>query len=355
MKGRIAFFCMISIMFCCISPFSVAAKNLDSSQPMSVNEFERYLNYTYSSAKTPMGEWELEHNCDENDSSDFPYDYWIQTDWSYTDWEDSFSPYDIEYSLKYTEEEKQKTKEILRNIQINIAKDAEKCFPGKKIEGGYWSGYYRYPSLKVGYNITCFLTWKNYEEADSWEDDYDNSYLDSFRWDPIVDDYDFTDGETFVDIYSGDYPIIFPENADRKNQHPQEDILFPQNPQESQTPQVSQNTDLVYQGIAYKGSIMFDTASYCMRPGDLYDIGVVMAGNASTKSLSVYSSRPGIATVSKLSSGNFRIVGISPGITYIVLEVWDNGKILNHYSVKIAVENNVVPHGQAARSKSYFN
>ena len=237
MKKRIVFFFMVSMMFCCVFPFSVAAKDSDSLQPMSVNEFERYLNYTDSSVKTPMGEWKLEHSCFENDSSLVPYDYWIQTDWSYIHWEDSFSPYDIEYSLKYTEEEKQKTKEILRNIQINIAKDAEKCFPGKKMEGGFHHGYYKYPLIGEGYERTCFLTWRNYESGYSWEiDQYHNSYLDSFRWDPIVDDYDFTDGQTFVDINSGDYPITFSENADQKNQHSQDDIPFPKNPQESQMP-----------------------------------------------------------------------------------------------------------------------
>ena len=119
----------------------------------------------------------------------------------------------------------------------------------------------------------------------------------------------------------------------------------------------------MYNGVTYKGSIMFDTVNYTMPTGpiagnstaNLYDIGVVMAGNANTKTLNVYSSRSGVASVGRLANGNYRITGISPGTTYIMLEVWDNGVMINHYSVKVDVVAGVSPHGQAARNRSYFN
>ena len=123
-----------------------------------------------------------------------------------------------------------------------------------------------------------------------------------------------------------------------------------------------ESTELIYvnpndnRAYLYKGSIMFDTVNYNMRPGDLYDIGVVMAGNANTKTLVVYSSRSGIASVSKLANGNYRITGLSNGTTYIMLEVWDNNQMINHYSVKVNVDSSLkAPYGQAARARSYFN
>ena len=125
----------------------------------------------------------------------------------------------------------------------------------------------------------------------------------------------------------------------------------------------SGNTELVYNGVTYQGSVMFDTVWYRMPSGpipgnstaNLYDVGVVMAGNAKTKTLKVYSSRTGIATVHGLANGNYRITGVSPGTCYIMLEVWDNGKMLNHYSVQIQVVDGISPYGQAGRLRSYFN
>lgn len=104
---------------------------------------------------------------------------------------------------------------------------------------------------------------------------------------------------------------------------------------------------------------MFDTKNYTMAPGDIYDIGVVMAGNANTKTLKVYSSRPGVATVSRLANGNYRITGVAADSqpTYIMLEVWEptTNTQINHYSVRVDVQNGVEQHGEAARNRSYFN
>lgn len=124
-----------------------------------------------------------------------------------------------------------------------------------------------------------------------------------------------------------------------------------------------ESTELTYDGRTYNGSIMFDTDWYVMPDGplpgyptaNLYDIGIVMAGNASEKELRVYSSRDGVAGVHKLPNGNYRVTGKSEGTSYIMLEVWDNGKMLNHYSVRISVQKGMWPYGQSARKRSYFN
>ena len=117
----------------------------------------------------------------------------------------------------------------------------------------------------------------------------------------------------------------------------------------------STNTDLIYNGVQYAGSVMIDTNTYTMAPGNIYDIGVVLAGNAYTKTINVYSSRTGIATVQRLANGNYRVTGKAPGTCYVVVDVLSGSTVLNHVSIRFDVAYNVTQHGQAARNRSYFN
>jgi|GEM_PF-1815353 len=154
----------------------------------SIADFIKYINIRYNEVDTPMGKWTLKHTISENDSSIFAYDYWIQTDWS------GCSPYDIKYSIKYDRTEKNKTIEILKDLQSKIANDAFKCFPNKKIMGGYYSGFYKYPNLKVGYESIRFLSWINYNYDLFNASDYYSTYVTGFHWFNLFDDYDFVEG-----------------------------------------------------------------------------------------------------------------------------------------------------------------
>lgn len=75
---------------------------------------------------------------------------------------------------------------------------------------------------------------------------------------------------------------------------------------------------------------------------------------AENKKLVVTSSRTGIASVTKLPNGNYRVTGIAPGITYIVFDVYDGGARLTHASIKVNVQNGASPGGLAGRTTSYF-
>jgi hypothetical protein len=110
------------------------------------------------------------------------FDININTDW------DGISPYDIEYSADYTDEEKENTKTALMEVQKAIYNDVINFFPDKKIEGGYLTSWYTLPSIQVGYNSITFLSWQNYINEGS----YDESSVDKFTWMPQYDDYDFT-------------------------------------------------------------------------------------------------------------------------------------------------------------------
>ena len=161
----------------------MSVSQVNTSETMTPQDFINYLNEAYTSIDTPMGTIQFTHICLQNNYEMYPYDYWIMTDWS------GVGVFDIEHSIRYTEEEKEETKEALRQVQKNIAADAEQYLPGMKIQGGYYTCFYRYPYLQLGFVSIRFLTWRNF----SGSYDYNQSYLDGFGWDATIDDYDFTD------------------------------------------------------------------------------------------------------------------------------------------------------------------
>lgn len=111
---------------------------------------------------------------------------------------------------------------------------------------------------------------------------------------------------------------------------------------------------LLPQATEKTGPITLNTRSYSMSPKNIYDIWVKLV-NAKDKTVKVYSSRNGIASVAKLKNGNYRISGIKAGVSYIIFEVYDkNGKMLTHASIKITVASGTKPHGEAVRAKRVF-
>ncbi len=116
------------------------------------------------------------------------------------------------------------------------------------------------------------------------------------------------------------------------------------------------------------GSIMLDTTSYTMAPGNIYDIGVtVKDGNNNTLSgaqvqqmvqngeLRVTDSRTGsIVNLVQLPNGNFRVTGRNEGTCYIVYEVIQNDEVVTHASVKMTVQNGAAQGGASTRDTSYW-
>ncbi len=112
-----------------------------------------------------------------------------------------------------------------------------------------------------------------------------------------------------------------------------------------------------------KGSIMLDTASYVMAPGNRYDIGALVrepSGRQLSASevrdlvsqgkLRVRDSRTGsIVDLQQLSNGNFRVTGKNAGTCWILYEIGGT-----HASVRIDVQNGARQHGSAVRNTSFF-
>jgi len=162
---------------------AVAKRTLVVSEKNDSKEkLVNYLNNNYSELETPLGTWYFEFEISENNININPHDYWIQTDWF------GVSPYDLKYSIKFSEEEKKNTIKLLAEFQKNVANLAFETLPNKKIKGGFYSSFYRYPSLKIGYDTTRFFTWANYKP---YYGDYDEVELDKFIWYDKINDYHF--------------------------------------------------------------------------------------------------------------------------------------------------------------------
>ena len=116
--------------------------------------------------------------------------------------------------------------------------------------------------------------------------------------------------------------------------------------------------NLTYNGCEYKGAITLDTRTYTMAPGNIYDIGVKLAGNASAKTRRMTSSRDGVASVRQLPNGNYRVTALRPGTTYLTYTIYnpkDEKTEITHASIKFVVAAGVKQGGVACRQTTYFN
>lgn len=153
------------------------------SQLHTVADLENYLNEHLRSCETPMGNYSLKFSVEQNSYSFNGWDIEIKTEGYYC-----VLPWaDISSSILYSDTEKQETLDIFRNLQRKIYEIADEVFPNKKLTGCYFSDWYKYPSLNVGYKTSRHLTWMNYD-AEGYSQDYDSTYITSFHWDSSKDD-----------------------------------------------------------------------------------------------------------------------------------------------------------------------
>lgn len=96
-------------------------------------------------------------------------------------------------------------------------------------------------------------------------------------------------------------------------------------------------------------TLTMDTRSYQMAPGNIYDFRAAVSGpGLQQEQVEVYSSRDGIAKVSRIAGTNkYRITGAREGVTYVMARI--NGV---HASIKVTVQKGVKQQGEACRSVS---
>ncbi|WP_434579208.1 stalk domain-containing protein [Thermoanaerobacterium thermosaccharolyticum] len=152
----------------------------------NANDLKTYLEQNYSSLDTSIGKTSFKFEIFENDSVLIPYDYWIATEFDPTFY------YDIKYSIKYTDDQKEKVKEELKDFQEKLAKDIISKLPNKKIQGGYYYSYYRYPNLQIDLVSFYYYSWTNYDEPDILTTDmkkiYESTKPSTFRWYTLLDE-----------------------------------------------------------------------------------------------------------------------------------------------------------------------
>lgn len=151
----------------------------------TLDSVEEQLNKRFSLVNIGIDTWKLSFEIDVNDRDFLCYDYWIQVEYHCN----NVDPSDLESSIQYSIEQKQYAINQLKNKQLEIYNYLILKFPDKKMEGGYYTGYYKYPSIHVGYNAIRFLTWKNYDE--DIMSNYYETKVGNFRWDNSIDDYKF--------------------------------------------------------------------------------------------------------------------------------------------------------------------
>ena len=101
-------------------------------------------------------------------------------------------------------------------------------------------------------------------------------------------------------------------------------------------------------------TITLDTRTYTLAPEQSYVTGVKLTGVSGT-TIKAYSSTKGAADVTVLKNGNVKATGRNPGLTYIMIDVYDSKhKLLTHASVRLTVKNVVKPNGNSARQYGLF-
>ena len=96
-------------------------------------------------------------------------------------------------------------------------------------------------------------------------------------------------------------------------------------------------------------TLTLDTRSYDMAPGNIYDFRARLSGpGLNQENVRVYSSRTGIASVSRIAgTDKYRITGLREGTCYVKAEI--NGV---HASIRVNVQNGVTQGGDSTRSIS---
>ncbi|WP_141504881.1 Ig-like domain-containing protein [Paenibacillus luteus] len=149
----------------------------------SIQLFEAFLNQNYISLPSALGDWNPRFQVTGSPG----YKVYIRIDWmgpapltldqDYPDLEI------VQYGRVITSEEKLQTKNKLRDFQMQIATMAEQVFPSAPIYGEFYSGFYKYPYLRVGYNYIKFLGWSNFDK--------DTQAKTNFHWDPTDNNFNF--------------------------------------------------------------------------------------------------------------------------------------------------------------------
>lgn len=151
---------------------------------VSEEDLESYIkSHVPNTLVTPLGSYTFTIKVNKNNYTYLPYDFDIEVGWP-----SNLSWYDFKYSLSIDKDDLAETLSMLRDYQKSIYDAAFECAEGAKIQGGFFSSYYKYPSINEGYTSTRVYSWKNFNSILS---NYDDVKYTGFEWTPQYDDYKF--------------------------------------------------------------------------------------------------------------------------------------------------------------------
>ena len=165
------------------SEIDVVKSENKETEVNTTQRIQSFLEDNYSTLSTIIGDTKFTFDIDENKTTSFPWDYWIQVHYEYNFFEGAM------WSTEYTEKQKSTLKSELKEHQENLGKALIKEFPDKKFSGGYYDSYYRYPNLKMDLQTFYYYSWINYEHPDFLtKDKYGETKPSTFRWHDLLDD-----------------------------------------------------------------------------------------------------------------------------------------------------------------------
>ena len=160
---------------------------MTKDQVKSAETLAAYLNQHHGSVVTPSGAVKVTYEVMYNDRTFFAWDYWIMMRYEPRTF---FS--DLITKNTITATERSATAEKLREHAQNVYSVAAEVFPGKKLHGQYYTSWYEYPTLQVGFEARRYLSWQNYDENLLGSGDpYARTSASTFRFVPLWDDYKF--------------------------------------------------------------------------------------------------------------------------------------------------------------------
>ena len=154
-------------------------------QNVNISELESELNSQFSQIDIGIDVWQLKIKVSKNNDKFFSEDLWIKTDYSTS----LFTPHDLKYSIDITNEQKDIAISALKDMQQKIYNYVHSKYQYLKIKGGFYNGFYKYPSLRVGYESIRFCSWTNYGQDICFTGAYDFFGMTDFGWHAETDDY----------------------------------------------------------------------------------------------------------------------------------------------------------------------
>lgn len=145
------------------------------------SELRQFLTTNFSTLNTSIGTTRFTFDIYENKSVTSPYDYWIKVKY------DSKFFFDLQYSKDVSTEMNRKVAGELRDHQERLARAVIEKMPDKKLYGGYYDSWYRYPTIQVDLITRHYYSWVNYSPPSPLTK-YENARVTGFSWYDLIDD-----------------------------------------------------------------------------------------------------------------------------------------------------------------------